>query len=123
MSNFTVLDLPGFNDERGGLTVLEKVLPFDIQRAYWIYNAAGQTRGGHRHHVTRQALIAVHSEVLVHMNDGKHRHDIVLKTPGQCLLVEPEDWHTMTFGKDAVLLVLASRHYDKGDYIDEAYRD
>jgi dTDP-4-dehydrorhamnose 3,5-epimerase-like enzyme len=121
MRNFTVLNLPGFNDERGGLTVLEKLLPFAIERAYWIYNADGQTRGGHRHHVTRQALVAVAGEVSVHMNDGKQKRDILLGTPAQCLLVEPEDWHTMSFGKGAVLLVLASHHYDKNDYINEAY--
>jgi dTDP-4-dehydrorhamnose 3,5-epimerase-like enzyme len=121
MSDFTVLELPGVNDARGGLTVLEKRLPFDIQRVYWIYNAAGQTRGGHRHHVTRQALVAVSGEISVHMCDGKHRQDIVLNTPAQCLLVEPEDWHTMTFGKDAVLLVMASHTYDKNDYISESY--
>jgi hypothetical protein len=45
----------------------------------------------------------------------------VLQTPGQCLLVEPEDWHTMTFGKEAVLLVMASHLFDKNDYIDEGY--
>lgn len=121
MSEFKILDLPSFNDARGGLTVLEKALPFEIKRAYWIYNAAGQTRGGHRHHEARQALVAVNGEVSVHVNDGKHKRDIVLRTPGQCLLVEPEDWHTMTFGKDAVLLVMASHLFDKNDYIDEGY--
>lgn len=121
MSKFTVLNLPTFNDARGGLTVLEKVLPFEIKRTYWIYNAAGQTRGGHRHHATRQALVAISGEVRVHINDGKHKEDIVLCAPGQCLLVEPEDWHTMTFGVDAVLLVMASHLFDKNDYIDEAY--
>jgi quercetin dioxygenase-like cupin family protein len=121
MSNFTVLQLPSFHDERGGLTVLEKVLPFDIRRTYWIYDAVGQTRGGHRHAVTRQALVAVNGKVTVYMNDSRHAKDVVLDHPGQCLLVEPEDWHRMTFGGNAVLLVLASHFYDKTDYIDEAY--
>lgn len=121
MSQFTVLQLPTFSDARGGLTVLEKVLPFEIKRTYWIYNANGQTRGGHRHHETRQVLVAINGEVRIHMNDGKHRQDITLCSPGQCLLVEPEDWHTMTFGVDAVLLVMASHLFDKNEYIDEAY--
>ena len=121
MSDLTVLNLPSFQDERGGLTVLEKILPFEIQRAYWIYNAAGQTRGGHRHHETRQALVAVCGEVTVYMHDGRQVRDVVLSHPGQCLLVEPEDWHRMTFNDNAVLLVLASHLYDKNDYINEAY--
>lgn len=121
MSEFKVLNLPSFSDARGGLTVLEKALPFEIKRAYWIYNATGQTRGGHRHHQARQALVAVNGEVSVYLNDGKHQTDIVLRSPDQCLLVEPEDWHTMTLGEDAVLLVMASHLFDKNDYIDEAY--
>lgn len=121
MSQFRVLDLPSFNDARGGLTVLESALPFEVKRTYWIYNASGQTRGGHRHRQTRQALIAVAGEVSIHINDGQHKQDILLAKPSQYLLVEPEDWHTMTFGANSVLLVMASHLYDKHDYIDEAY--
>lgn len=121
MSDFTVFNLPSFHDHRGGLTVLEKVLPFEIKRTYWIYLADGQIRGGHRHHETRQAMVAINGEVSVQLNDGKHKREVVLRTPGECLLVEPEDWHTMTFGKDAVLLVMASHTYDKNDYISESY--
>ena len=43
----------------------------------------------------------------------------MLSKPNQILLLEPEDWHTMDFSADAVLLVLASEHYDKEDYIHE----
>jgi len=43
-----IIDLPTFEDERGSLTVVEKLLPFDIKRFYYIYNVTDQ-RGGHRH--------------------------------------------------------------------------
>jgi mannose-6-phosphate isomerase-like protein (cupin superfamily) len=121
MSHFTILSLPTFADARGGLTVLDRALPFDIKRTYWIYDAAGQTRGGHRHHRTRQALIAIAGSITIYMNDGHAIENIVLDSPGKCLLVEPKDWHTMTFGQGSVLLVMASRSYDQSDYIDEAY--
>lgn len=122
MDNFKVLDLPTFMDQRGGLSVLDGVLPFSLSRIYWIYGADGNVRGGHRHHVTHQALIAVHGAVTVHMDDGVHIENILLNSPSQCLLVEPKDWHTMSFGSDSVLLVIASHPYDKNDYIDEGYR-
>lgn len=121
MSHFTVLDLPTFTDPRGSLTVLEKALPFAVVRSYWIYGADGQTRGGHRHRHTRQALVAVHGMVTVYMNDGVASDNVVLQRPGQCLLVEPKDWHTMTFGPGAVLLVMSSHPYDRSEYIDEPY--
>jgi hypothetical protein len=121
MSRFTMLSLPTFSDARGSLTVLERALPFEVLRMYWIYGAEGQTRGGHRHHLTRQALVALNGSVSMHMNDGISEERIILSHPSQCLLVEPKDWHTMTFGEGAVLLVMSSRTYDRGDYIDTPY--
>lgn len=121
MTHFAQLDLPTFADSRGSLTVIEGVLPFPIVRTYWIYGSDGQTRGGHRHHNTRQALIAISGTVTIHMNDGVVSDNIDLNSPSRCLLVEPKDWHTMTFGKGAVLLVLSSHPYDRSEYIDTPY--
>ena len=89
MTQFTVLNLPTFTDPRGSLTVVQRSLPFDVVRMYWIYGADGQTRGGHRHSHTRQ--------------------------------VEPKDWHTMTFGEGAVLMIMSSHPYDRSEYIDTPY--
>ena len=121
MSRFAILNLPTFADPRGTLTVLEGVLPFPVVRTYWIYGADGQARGGHRHRQTRQGLVALSGEVVVHMNDGISREDIVLKQPGLCLLVEPKDWHTMKFGAGSVLLVMSSHNYDRSEYVDTPY--
>lgn len=121
MTPFVLLDLPTFTDSRGSLTVLDRTLPFTVVRSYWIYDADGQVRGGHRHRHTRQALVAVKGTVIIYMNDGITEDSIVLERPGKCLLVEPKDWHTMTFGAGAVLLVMSSHPYDLGEYIDEPY--
>jgi dTDP-4-dehydrorhamnose 3,5-epimerase-like enzyme len=121
MSHFAVLELPTFNDPRGALTVLDGALPFRIVRTYWIYGADGQTRGGHRHHHTRQALVAIAGTVTIYMNDGITSDNVVLESPSRCLLVEPKDWHTMTFGPGSVLLVFSSHPYGRADYIDTPY--
>jgi mannose-6-phosphate isomerase-like protein (cupin superfamily) len=121
MPHFAMLNLPTFTDPRGSLTVLEKALPFDAVRTYWIYGADGQTRGGHRHTYTRQALVALSGKVSMYMNDGVTEETIELNHPNQCLLVEPKDWHTMTFRENAVLLVIASHPYDRNEYIDSPY--
>jgi hypothetical protein len=55
------------------------------------------------------------------MNDGVSVDHLVLDHPGQCLLVEPKDWHTMTFGPNSVLLVMSSHPYDRSEYIDTPY--
>jgi mannose-6-phosphate isomerase-like protein (cupin superfamily) len=121
MSHFALLMLPTFTDPRGALTVLDGALPFVPVRTYWIYGADGQTRGGHRHTHTRQALVAVNGAVSIYMNDGVTSETVVLDKPGKCLLVEPKDWHTMTFGPGSVLLVMSSHHYDRSEYIDTPY--
>lgn len=121
MSHFACLHLPTFSDPRGSLTVLENALPFTVVRTYWIYGAGGQTRGGHRHSNTRQAVIAVAGSVTMFMSDGITEETIILDHPSKCLLVEPKDWHTMTFNELAVLLVMSSHHYDRSEYIDTPY--
>ncbi|MGO7540847.1 FdtA/QdtA family cupin domain-containing protein [Rhizobium ruizarguesonis] len=121
MSAFTLLTLKTMSDTRGMLTVMDGILPFPIIRSFWIYGADGHKRGGHRHHETRQALVALSGSVVVSMDDGQTREDITLSSPDQCLLVEPKDWHEMTFGQDSVLLVFASHGYDKDDYIHTPY--
>ena len=103
--------------------MLEKALPFEIVRTYWIYGADGQTRGGHRHFHTRQALIAIAGIVKVYLNDGITEDTLLLDNPSQCLILEPKDWHTMTFGDNSVLLVLSSSTYDRNDYIDAPYKN
>lgn len=122
MSHFTILNLPTFDDDRGSLTVLERALPFEVVRSYWIYGADGHTRGGHRHTHTRQALVAVSGRVTMYMNDGVTEEELVLDHPSKCLLVEPKDWHTMTFEKSAVLLVMSSHPYNRSEYIDTPYQ-
>jgi hypothetical protein len=116
-----LIDLPTFNDERGGLTVIEKILPFEIKRLYYIYNASGK-RGGHRHKKSVQALVCIGGSCEVYINDGEKDQTLLLNSPASCLILKPEDWHSMDkFSKNSILLVLASEFYDIDDYIDEAY--
>lgn len=121
MANFQVLRLSSHGDDRGRLTVQENALPFPVVRTFWITDADGQKRGGHRHHRTRQALVAVAGSVSVYMDDGAHSDTIVLDSPDKCLIVEPKDWHTMSFGPGSVLLVMASHAYERSDYIEARY--
>ena len=113
-----IIRIPTFEDERGFLTVMEDILPFKVRRIYWIYGADEQSRGGHRHKITKQALVAVSGTIDLKINDGNKETLYILDNPSKCLIVEPEDWHTMFFRNNAVLLVLASHAYDKKDYVE-----
>jgi len=117
-----LIDLPTFEDIRGNLTVIEKILPFEIKRSYFIYNVS-QERGGHRHKKTTQAFICVGGSCEIYINNGTKENKIILDRPNKCLIVEAEDWHTMDkFSSGSTLLVLASEYYARDDYIDEAYK-
>ena len=119
-----VVDLKTFTDRRGNLTVIEKVLPFDIKRVFYIYGVDDSVRGGHRHHTTRQAAVCIRGSCKVYSNSGKREETFNLDNPSICLILEAEDWHEMfDFSRDAILMVLASGHFDEKDYIYEKYGD
>ena len=116
-----LINLETFNDDSGSLTVIEKILPFDIKRVYYMYNVS-QLRGGHKHIKTIQALISINGSCEIFSDNGIKKESFLLNSPSKCLIVEPQDWHTMDkFSKNAVLLVLASELYDIKDYIYEGY--
>jgi len=116
-----IMELPTFGDERGNLTVVEKVLPFDIKRFYYIYDATSK-RGGHRHEKTVQALISLGGSCEIYVNNGDTEEIFLLDAPNKCLILDPQDWHTMDkFSIGSTLLVFSSEFYDKNDYIDEEY--
>ena len=116
-----IINLPTFGDERGKLTIIEKVLPFEIKRFYYVYDVRGK-RGGHRHHKTIQALVCLGGSCEIYTNNGHKEETYLLNSSDQCLIVEPEDWHTMDkFTDGSTLLVFASEYYDVNDYLDEQY--
>ena len=117
-----LVDLKTYTDNRGNLTVIEKVVPFNIKRIFYIYGVDGSVRGGHRHHKTIQAAICIKGRCKIKNNDGKKTDVFTLKNPSQCLILEEKDWHEMyEFSKNAILMVLASENFDEGDYIFEKY--
>lgn len=117
-----LLDLKTFTDKRGNLTVIEKVIPFDVKRIFYIYGVDDSVRGGHRHHKTIQAAICLKGACRIRNNNGETTSDYHLNQPDKCLILEPRDWHEMyDFTPDAILMVLASEYFDKNDYIYERY--
>jgi hypothetical protein len=118
-----LIDLKTFTDSRGNLTVIERVIPFDIKRIFYIYGVDSSVRGGHRHHKTIQAAICLKGRCRITNNDGINaRQEFLLERPDQCLILEPRDWHQMDqFSSDAILMVLASEYFLSEDYIYEPY--
>jgi len=117
-----LIDLKTFIDKRGNLTVIEKTIPFEIKRIFYIYGVDDSRRGGHRHKTTVQAAICLRGSCRIYNNDGQKETYYILDQPNKCLILETHDWHTMDeFSEDAILMVLASEYFDQQDYIFEPY--
>ncbi len=118
----SLIDLKTFTDKRGNLTVIERSIPFDIKRIFYIYGVDDSIRGGHRHVKTVQAAICIQGSCTIYNYDGKEEKIFELDQPNICLLLESKDWHKMyNFSPDAILMVLASEYYNEHDYIFEPY--
>lgn len=109
------------SDRKGNISVVENTLtiPFEVQRAYYLYDVpGGESRGGHAHCKLQQLIIAVSGSFSVTLDDGNIKRTFLLNRPYQGLLVVPGIWRTLDdFSSGAVCLVLASHPYDEGDYI------
>ena len=110
-------------NETGVLTVFEsELLPgFSILRSFWIRQVPkGEKRGVHAHKKDNQVLICLKNSVHVHLENGKGEiFHFTLDSPEKALFLPPNVWSEVTFGEDAVLLVLADRKFEEEDYIRE----
>lgn len=117
-----ILNLKTFTDSRGNLTVIEKVIPFQINRIFYIYGVDNSERGGHRHHSTILAAICLKGSCKIYSTNGDKEDIYFLDIPSKCLIIKPEDWHKMYgFTSDSILMILASEYFDPDDYIYDKY--
>jgi dTDP-4-dehydrorhamnose 3,5-epimerase-like enzyme len=122
MKNVRIVELEHYyNADYGNLVPIEgdKGIPFSIERVYFIFSVPENARRGfHGHKKLNQALVCVAGEVTIHVDSGVQSREIVLNNPSQALLIGPMIWREMyNFSRDAVLLVLADRHFEESDYI------
>ena len=117
------ITLEARGDARGQLIPLEGMsaeVPFEVRRAYFIFDTTpGTVRGKHAHRNLSQVLVCVSGACTVEceLQDGT-RSTHRLDWPTKGLVIEGLVWREMKeFSKDAVLLVLASAHYEPADYI------
>ena len=97
----------------------QKTVPFDVKRAYYLYDVpGGESRGGHAHKELSQLIIAASGSFTVTLDDGNVKRTFHLNRPYQGLYIVPGIWRTLDdFSSGSVSLVLASNGYDEGDYI------
>jgi dTDP-4-dehydrorhamnose 3,5-epimerase-like enzyme len=116
-------NLKSFIEPDGKLTPIEldRDIPFDVKRMFYVYDVHDQNdRGKHSHHKTKQILIAVSGRVTVACDDGKTKRNYVLDEPSRALYIPEMIWDEQIYhSEDSVLLVLANTNYDFSDYIED----
>jgi hypothetical protein len=109
------VDLHPCVDSRGTLTAIEgeQTVPFAIRRVYFMHGVTAD-RAGHAHRDTQQLLIPVAGSCEVQLSDGHDTNVYECGDPGKGLYIVPMLFIRVSrFSPEAVILVLASTHYDK----------
>jgi len=123
MNGARIINLPKILDERGNLSFLEsqKHIPFNIKRAYWIYDVpGGSTRGGHAFIKQKEFIVALSGSFDVIINDGYQEQKFSLNRSYYGLYIPNLIWRQMdNFSTNSLALVVSNTHYDQQDYVYE----
>ena len=113
-----LIDIPTFADDRGSISVMDKELPFEVKRVFWLYHIAeGKDRGAHALLDSEEVMVAVHGSFVVDLDDTANKTSILLDNPNKGLMIRPGIWfRTHSYKDDGVSLILASEEYARNKY-------
>lgn len=121
--NCRIIKLEVKGDERGSLVAIEGGvnIPAEIARVYYLFETKkGVSRGFHAHKELNQWVICLNGQCKMIIDNGYERREVVLSRPDEALYLGSMIWREMhDFSEDCVLMVIADKHYDEGDYIRE----
>lgn len=116
-----IIQFPKINDLRGNLTFIEgnNHIPFDVKRAYWIYDVpGGEVRGGHAFKKAHEVIISLSGSFDVLLDYGDWTQIYSLNRSYLGLYIPNMIWRQMIhFSTNSVALVLSSFDYQKDDYV------
>jgi dTDP-4-dehydrorhamnose 3,5-epimerase-like enzyme len=117
----SVIQLPKYSFAEGNLTVVHNMenIPFDIKRAFFLYDIpGGESRGAHAHKQCHQFLVAASGAFEVVLDDGINKRTVMLNRPFMGIHVPPGIWAAeQGFSSGSICLVLTSEVYNNEDYI------
>lgn len=113
-----LIDVPTFTDERGAISVLEKELPFQVKRVFWLHHIQeGKDRGAHAMLDSSEIMVSVHGSFIVDLDDTVNKTSVFLDDPSKGLIIRPGVWfRTHDYKEDGVSLILAEEDYGRDKY-------
>ena len=116
-----LIKLPKIQDPRGNLSFFEnnEQIPFEIKRAYWIYDVpGGETRGGHAFKKSEELIVALSGSFDIVLNDGKKQKKFSVNRSFNGLYVPNLVWRSIeNFSTNSLALIVSNIAYDETDYI------
>ncbi len=116
-----IIELPKIQDPRGNLSFIEEEnhFPFEIRRAYWIYDVpGGEIRGGHAFKKQHEMIVALSGSFDVMVDDGRNKTVYSLNRSYYGLYIPSGIWRQMqNFSTNSLAMVLSSTEYAEEDYI------
>lgn len=121
MSKPHIIDFPKIIDERGNLSYFESnsKIPFEIKRAYWIYDVpGGEIRGEHAYRELEEVIIALSGSFDVILNDGAREYKFTLNRSYLGLYIPKLMWRRIqNFSTNSLALIVSNNVYNPEDYI------
>lgn len=114
----SLIKIPTFTDERGSISVMDKELPFQVRRVFWLHHIAdGKDRGEHALLDSTEIIVAVHGSFVVDLDDTESKTSVLLDSPDKGLVIRPGIWfRTHSYKNDGVSLILAEEEYARNKY-------
>ena len=114
----TLIDVPTFTDERGAISVLDKELPLEVKRVFWLHHIQdGKDRGAHALLEGMEIMIAVHGSFVVDLDDGSEKISVLLDDPSKGLIIRPGIWfRTHSYIENGVSLILSDEVFKRDKY-------
>ena len=121
LDEIRLIEFPKIEDARGNLSFIQApdILPFELRRAFWIYDGAGgNSREGHAFRSQREVIVALSGSFDVVLDNGETQRRYHLSRSYYGLYVPAMTWRVMdNFSTNSVALILSSTPYDENDYI------
>lgn len=113
-----LINIPTFTDERGAISVMDKELPFQVKRVFWLHHIKdGKDRGAHALLDSSEIMVAVHGSFIVDLDDTEYKTSVLLDDPSKGLMIKPGVWfRTHSYKEDGVSLILAEEEYARDKY-------
>jgi hypothetical protein len=108
-----LINLKTFTDTRGSLTVIERVIPFEIKRIFYVNDPDQFSNDGYQNKSNTQAVICLKGSCSIVSHTGSGEQHFVLNAASQCLVLDPGDRHRMQECADGpILMVLSSEAFE-----------